>query len=173
MLRLAPILVHFDGQLGDVVDRISNLENVIGDNAVNAVTRMRDALPYTIADRIQRWSKVLVSANAELANIRQTGLSVQLGGPIGTCRDAHIFRPMLAKELGLNDPGGSWHTDRSSIATVGALCTAIATTTAKIGADLTLTAQDGVATARIEGGGSSAMAHKVNPVDAEVLVALG
>ena len=43
---------------------------------------------------------------------------------------------------------------------------------AKPALDLGYMAQDGSDTAAISGGGSSAMAHKVNPVDTELLVAL-
>ena len=43
----------------------------------------------------------------------------------------------------------------------------------KLGADVALLAQSEVGALRLEGaGGSSAMAHKANPVNAEILVAL-
>jgi 3-carboxy-cis,cis-muconate cycloisomerase len=42
----------------------------------------------------------------------------------------------------------------------------------KIGQDVALMAQNGSARSRSGGGGSSAMAHKQNPVKAEVLVTL-
>ena len=56
---------------------------------------------------------------------------------------------------------------------LGNLLALISGSMGKIGADIALLAQNEVAAVRLEGGGgSSAMAHKSNPVNAEVLVAL-
>ena len=73
-------------------------------------------------------------------------------------------------DLGLATP---WQAQRDPIVALGNLLALIAGTLGKIGMDVTLLAQNEVAAVTLAGGGgSSAMAHKSNPVNAEVLVAL-
>ena len=56
---------------------------------------------------------------------------------------------------------------------LGSLLALISGSLGKIGADVALLSQNEIGVIRLEGGGgSSAMAHKSNPVNAEVLVAL-
>jgi 3-carboxy-cis,cis-muconate cycloisomerase len=78
----------------------------------------------------------------------------------------------LADELGLG-AGPCWHTERDGIAEHVAVMAMVAGGLGKIGQDACLMAQQGVEEiALARGGGSSAMAHKRNPVLAELLVSL-
>lgn len=78
----------------------------------------------------------------------------------------------MARQLDLGI-AGPWQAARDPIVSLGNLLALISGSLCKIGADVALLAQNEVATIRLEGGGgSSAMAHKSNPVNAEVLVAL-
>jgi 3-carboxy-cis,cis-muconate cycloisomerase len=79
-------------------------------------------------------------------------------------------RARVAQLLDLAD-AASWHSQRDRIARVAGWLSAITGAIGKLGQDIALMAQMGEI--RIEGGGrSSAMPHKHNPVNAEVLVAL-
>lgn len=73
-------------------------------------------------------------------------------------------------DLGIAEP---WHATRDPIVAFGSLLSLITGSLGKIGADVTLMTQTEVASIKLSGGGgSSTMAHKSNPVNAEVLVAL-
>ena len=73
-------------------------------------------------------------------------------------------------DLGLATP---WQATRDPIIALGSLLAQISGSLGKLGMDVTLLAQNEVGAVRLEGGGgSSAMSHKSNPVNAEVLVAL-
>ena len=82
------------------------------------------------------------------------------------------MRAALAERLGLADHE-PWHSDRTPILDIAHAFVLLSGTLGKIGQDVALMAQNEIATIRLAGGGgSSAMAHKQNPVGAEVLVAL-
>ena len=73
-------------------------------------------------------------------------------------------------DLGLAEP---WQSARDPLIGFAGLLTLLTGTLGKIGADVTLLAQNEIGAVSIAGGGgSSSMAHKSNPVNAEVLVAL-
>jgi 3-carboxy-cis,cis-muconate cycloisomerase len=73
-------------------------------------------------------------------------------------------------DLGLAAP---WHTERDPLVGFGSDLGLITGALGKFGADIALLSQNEVATVTIAGGGtSSAMAHKSNPVNAELLVTL-
>ena len=78
----------------------------------------------------------------------------------------------MAADLGLA-PAPCWHTDRAALAELGGWLSLVSGGLGKIGHDLALMAQQGVGAVCLRAGGrSSAMAHKVNPVGAELLVTL-
>ena len=78
----------------------------------------------------------------------------------------------MAERLDLR-PAPAWHSQRDRIGEFGAFLSLVSGTLGKIGQDIALMAQNEVGAVRLpSGGGSSAMAHKSNPVGAEVLVAL-
>ena len=110
-------------------------------------------------------------------------LPVSLGGPAGT-RSAfgdHGAAVLggLAAALDLQAPLLPWHTDRSPVLDLGAALVGVLQATGKIGLDIErLTAAEvgelqtaGTATGRRHEGGSSAMPHKHNQIDAILLVA--
>lgn len=82
-------------------------------------------------------------------------------------------RAALAAALGLTDPGHSWHTDRTGLGALAGWMATTAGATGKLGEDLILLTQSGLAEVRIAGGGaSSTMPQKQNPVAPSALVAL-
>ena len=130
-----------------------------------ARTLLQQALPTTFGLEAAGWAGALGGTAARLAQLRP---SAQLGGPAGTLDP--LGPGVLARyaaELGLAEPALPWHTDRTRIGelagALGLACGAIA----KVARDVTLHAQTEVGELReARPGGSSAMAHKRNPVAA-------
>ena len=170
VLRLAGALALLERRLDAVLAALEGLAERWGERPLMARTRMRAALPVTVGDRIARWRGPLGRVRGAMPGLRADVLVVQLGGPVGT--GGGDARAGLAARLGLGDPGGAWHTERERLGALVAWLAALAGALGKLGLDLGLMAQDGIGEARVAGGGSSAMAHKSNPVDAELLVAL-
>ena len=78
----------------------------------------------------------------------------------------------MAERLGLS-LAPPWHSQRDAIVEFGSWLALVAGSLGKMGQDVALMTQNAVGTARLGGGGtSSAMAHKQNPVPAELLVTL-
>ncbi|MET0854353.1 MAG: lyase family protein, partial [Microterricola sp.] len=109
---------------------------------------------------------------------------VQLGGAVGTgeaidraggsVESSTRLRAALAAELGLADPGRSWHSERSPILTIGNTAAIVAVTLGRLGRDVGFLSRSEVAEVVLAtAGGSSAMPHKRNPVDAVLLSANG
>jgi 3-carboxy-cis,cis-muconate cycloisomerase len=79
----------------------------------------------------------------------------------------------LAKTLGLGVASRSWHTARDGLAEFASWLSLVSGTLGKIGQDVAMMAQNEIGETVLAGGGkSSAMHHKSNPVQAELLVAL-
>ena len=136
-------------------------------------TLLQQALPVTFGLRAAGWLVGIDAARARLADVRERQLAVQMGGPVGARGPAVAAR--VAAELELAEPVLPWQAIRirpvNLAAALGALCGVLA----KIARDVTLLAQQEVAECREGGGsdrgGSSAMAHKRNPVGAVSVLA--
>jgi 3-carboxy-cis,cis-muconate cycloisomerase len=136
-------------------------------------TLLQQALPVTFGLRAAGWLVGIDAARARLAAVREQELAVQMGGPVGARGPAVAAR--VAAELELAEPVLPWQAIRirpvNLAAALGALCGVLA----KIARDVTLLAQQEVAECREGGGsdrgGSSAMAHKRNPVGAVSVLA--
>lgn len=176
VLRLQKILALFEGRLAAIDGALGALDARFGPDPLMAHTRMQDALRVTVGHRLAAWRAPLAGIAAELAGLRQSGLRLQLGGPVGTLdalgEKAEAIRERLAERLGLPQ-GPQWQTNRQSIAALGGTLSGLTGALGKMGQDIALMAQNGLGEIGLAGGGgSSSMAHKSNPVRAEVLVAL-
>jgi 3-carboxy-cis,cis-muconate cycloisomerase len=149
-------------------DAAARLADEHRDTAILGRTLLQPALPTTFGLKAAGWLVALDEAGAELARVRDDVLAAQVGGAVG---DRAGLPPdaatAIAAELGLADPVLPWHGDRRRPAALAAALGVLAGTAAKVAKDIILLAQgevgevrDGVA------GGSSAMAHKGNPVAA-------
>jgi 3-carboxy-cis,cis-muconate cycloisomerase len=128
-------------------------------------TLLQAALPTSFGLVAAGWLIGLERATVELERMRDTGLAIQMGGPVGT-RSPQIAARM-ALTVGLAEPVLPWHTERTRIAQIAAALGGISGAAAKVARDIVLLAQTEVGEVRegVEGrGGSSAMAHKRNPV---------
>jgi len=136
--------------------------------AIVGRTLLQQAIPTSFGLRAAGWMVALDAARLRLREIAERTLAVQMGGPVGTRSPA--VAAVVAAELGLAEPLLPWHTDRTRVAELAGALGTLAGVLAKIGRDVTLLAQDEVAELHEGGagrrGGSSAMAHKRNPVAA-------
>ncbi|WP_317055266.1 3-carboxy-cis,cis-muconate cycloisomerase [Roseovarius rhodophyticola] len=177
VLAAKDILESFETHIETVMVACDDLNTRFGANDLMGRTRMQAALPIKVAHRIAQWRAPFEGHLERLSELRPRLLNIQLAGPVGNGESfdgfaAEIARQM-AQELDLAVPQSPWHTRRDGMAELANWLAMITGSLGKIGADLALMAQQGVDEATLKGGGtSSAMAHKSNPVGAEILLAL-
>ena len=159
-----------------LVSLLDDLTSTFGGGPLMARTRMQAALPVTVGDRIASWQRPLAAVQTRLTHQRTLLGRLQLGGAVGT-RDAYgdkgdAIAARMAQSLSLTDLG-VWHSDRSHVGDFANQLSLLSGVLGKMGQDMALMAQQGVDEITLSGGGgSSAMAHKSNPVLAELLVTL-
>jgi 3-carboxy-cis,cis-muconate cycloisomerase len=138
-----------------------------------ARTLLQQALPTSFGLKAAVWMSGIDEARALLYDVREHALAVQMGGPVGHRDPAIAAR--VAAGLGLCEPALPWHVVRVRPARLAAALATLAGVLAKVARDVTLLAQDEVGEVREGGvpgrGGSSAMAHKRNPVAAVSVLA--
>lgn len=163
-------LQALDSALDDLAARF-------GEAPLMGRTRMQAALPIKVRDRLRAWQTPLQNAQRNLRRMRPEIERLQLGGPVGTraslAPHGDAIAADMAARLNLRDPGNAWHTTRDHIVEYGGLLSLISGALGKMGQDICLMAQQGLdEIALTNGGSSSAMAHKNNPILAELLVSL-
>ena len=176
MLQLARIIPIFLERIAALQAALQALSEKSGRTELMAHTRMQAALPFTVGDKLRTWLEPLARQQAALSAMRRQLLVVQLGGPVGDRasfggKGDEIARGLASRlDLGIAEP---WHSTRDPIVGFGSLLSLLTGALGKFGADVALLAHTESGAIRLlAGGGSSAMEHKSNPVDAEVLVAL-
>lgn len=176
MVRLIHVLDILFARLETLTLCLEHLQERDGNKKYIAHTRMQVALPMTVGDKIESWLKPLRFLTARFSFIREFVLAVQLGGPIGNgdsfqSKNEEIIAD-IAEQLKLY-AAEPWQADRTRMVDIANFFALITGTLGKIGQDISLMAQNEIAAIHLSGsGGSSAMAHKQNPVKAEVLVAI-
>ncbi len=176
MLRLKEVVGIYRHRLDELINTIRALKDRDGATPLMAHTRMQQALPFTVADKIDTWVQPLERHRKTLDALAPRILLVQLGGPVGTRAElkgqGDAVADAMAEILDLGS-APSWHSQRDRISEFAAFLSLLSGTLGKIGQDVALMTQNEVGEVRLAtGGGSSAMPHKSNPVPAEVLVAL-
>ena len=140
-------------------------------------TLLQQALPVTFGLKAAGWLGSLDEAAARLADLRERGLAVQLGGGAGTLAalgdDGVAVAAALARRLQLAEPPLPWQSNRVRPALLAGALGAAAGVAGKIGTDVALLAQTEVAEVAegSGGGGSSTLPQKRNPVAAVAAVA--
>lgn len=131
-----------------------------------ARTLLQQAVPTTLGLKAAGWLVGTLHARERIIAVR---LPAQLGGAGGTLaalsdRGVDVLRA-YSEELDLPEPVLPWHTRRLRVAEVGAGLAVAAGFLSKIALDIVLLAQTEVGELRErDGGGSSTMPHKQNPV---------
>ncbi len=175
MLRLKAAAEIIAARLGRLIDTLGDIAVRDGSNPLTGYTRMQAAIAITVGDRVESWIDPLERHLVRIDTFLQHGFAVQFGGAAGTLEklgdNAGTVRADLAKRLGLSDRP-QWHSQRDGIAELANLLSLVTGTLGKFGQDIALLAEVGAEIRMSGGGGSSAMPHKQNPVNAETLVTL-
>ena len=176
-LRLRQVLDLWQGRLTGVIAALGRLALEHADLPMAARTYGQVATPTSFGGLVASWGRPLLRHRDRLATIRPGVEVVSLSGAAGTLAgmgpQGPAVRAGLARALGLRDPGASWHAERDGLAAFAGWMAGLCGSLGKIGEDLRLLTQSGVAELVIAGaGGSSSMPQKRNPVGPSVLVAL-
>ena len=129
-------------------------------------TLLQHALPTSFGLLAAGWAVGIDAALARLAIVRDEVLAVQMGGPVG--QRAPAIAAHVAADLELCDPTLPWHAIRTRPVELALALGTLAGTLGKVARDVVLLASTDVGELREggDGGESSAMAHKRNPVAA-------
>ena len=179
MLQLKAAFALLRTDLSNLTGQLGTLLETYGSVPMVGRTLLQHALPITFGDKIVGWLDGLARSGDRLGQIEQTGLVVQLGGPVGTLAqmgaEGPAIRQRVADALGLRD-APAWHTQRDRLADVAATLGMLNGLLGKLATDAILLMQTEVGELRegaAEGkGGSSAMPHKRNPVTSTFVVAI-
>lgn len=177
VLRLRPVIEKLRARLEALQVAFDSLDFRFSAQQIMARTRMQTALPVTVSRRIRDWREPLARHVERLVELSPRLLRLQLGGPAGTLAEmdgkGEDVAIGMAGILGLATPSGNWHAQRDAVVEFASLLSLISGTLGKFGQDIALMAQNEFGEVALSGtGGSSAMAHKQNPVKAEALVTL-
>jgi 3-carboxy-cis,cis-muconate cycloisomerase len=133
-----------------------------GDAAMMTRSLLQPAEPSLFCLRAAHWLAPFASAMNQLFHLQYP---VQLGGPIGDQLDIDVALTVkFAEHLGFVPVHLAWHTNRAPLIAIVEQFHRLVRAAAKIASDLVFMAQSGEATMR--SGGSTAMPHKRNPIDA-------
>ncbi|MDX6474501.1 MAG: 3-carboxy-cis,cis-muconate cycloisomerase [Gaiellaceae bacterium] len=168
MLVARGALQFVDRELESAADACARLAERHRHTVMAARTLLQQAVPTTFGYKAASWLVGLVDARGRLAAL---DLPAQLGGAAGTLAalggDGGEVLRLYAAELDLREPVVPWHTQRAPLARLAGALSEAAVAVAKIAHDVVLLAQTEVGEiAEGDGGASSTMPHKRNPVQA-------
>ncbi|GHE03102.1 3-carboxy-cis,cis-muconate cycloisomerase [Defluviimonas sp. 20V17] len=177
VLRLRQTLAIQQARLVALIKALGVLAKTHAETPMAARTYGQAATPTSFGALVASWGAPLLRHLQRLEELRPRLLVVSLSGAAGTLGamgpEGPMVRAELARALGLSDPGASWHSQRDRIAELAGWMTGLTTSLGKMGEDLMLLAQSGIEEVALgQGGGSSTMPQKQNPVAPSVLVAL-
>lgn len=148
-------------------ERCAGLAEQHRDTPMAGRTLLRQARPITFGAKAAVWMSGVDDALRRLRDIRNHGLAVQLGGPVGTLADlgddGRAVTDAMAAELGLTAPPVPWLTNRGRVVELGAALAVAAGAAASVAVDVLLLSQTEVAeVAEATPGTSSSMPGKRN-----------
>ena len=173
MLVSVRALKLIGAELSGVAESCAHLAEEHRGTVMAARTLLQQAVPTTFGYKAAGWLVGAVQAERRLASLE---LPAQLGGAAGTLAafrgDGPAIAHAYAARLGLREPTLPWHTSRAPLVDLAGALAGAAGLAAKIGTDIVLLAQTEVAeVTEAEGGASSTMPHKRNPMNAILAVA--
>ncbi len=175
MLRLRGVAALLENRMEKLDAAFADLDRSFGHHVMMGHTRMQAAIEIRVSDRIRAWCEPLARHRARLEAFAESALVLQFGGAAGTLdalgEEGVVVREALAEDLGLGNHA-QWQSQRDRLGELAGLLSLITGSLGKFGQDIALLAEAGSEIVLAGGGASSAMAHKQNPVSAEVLVSL-
>lgn len=166
-LRLRRALDLIADRLDVALATLAALADAHAETPMAARTWGQVATPTTFGATVAIWGEGLLATRAELPAIREAIAIVTLNGAAGTLSmmggHGPTIRAAVSRDLDLRVPEGSPHAERSRIRALASWLDRTAQAAAKPATDLLLLARDGAVTVG-EGGGSSTMPQKANPV---------
>lgn len=174
-----PALALIDEDLSALCAALVEKAQSHADHPVLARTLMQPASVTSLGLKCIRWVAPLLRSRQRLRRAAEDALCLQLGGAVGHLaqmgRKGPQITASMARELGLRDPQGSWHTERDRWVALACELALMVGSLGKMARDIALMSQFEVgelAEPAEEGrGGSSAMPHKRNPVACMVTLA--
>ncbi len=169
MLVARNAIALIDSELAGLARECARLAREHRSTPMAARTLLQQAVPTTFGYKAAGWLEQVGEARALLGGV---ALPVQLGGAAGTLAalggKGLEVRSLLAGELDLSGENElPWHTRRQPVARLAAALAEVATASGKVGLDVVLLAQTEIGElAEAQGGASSTMPHKRNPVRA-------
>lgn len=168
-----------DLELATLTKHLTDLAERHLDTPMLARTLMQPAQVTSFGFKLVGWAAPLVRSTAQLRELGQHALQLQLGGAVGTLAALGERGPAVAKRmanaLGLKAPDAAWHTQRDEWVRLGVEMAVLTGSLGKIATDLSLMTQGEIgelAEPSGEGRGvSSAMPHKRNPVSCMIALA--
>jgi 3-carboxy-cis,cis-muconate cycloisomerase len=181
MLQCKAASALIESQLDEVRAALRDLAIRYAGTVTAGRTHLQHALPVTFGYRAAVWLSALDRHAERLQQTRRRALLVQFGGAAGTmaslgdAANGLAVRAHLADELGLADPGITWHVARDAPNEWVSLLAAIGASLGKIAVDVMTMASSEfgeVAEPFVPGrGGSSTMPQKRNPISSELMFA--
>jgi 3-carboxy-cis,cis-muconate cycloisomerase len=173
MMCLRDALDRITSEVTVQVGALAALAEEHRDTPSLARTLTQAALPTTVGAKVAAWMTGVLDAAQPLAGLRHS-LPVQVGGAVGTLaavvelagsvEAAVAVRDALARTVALT-PSPPWHTARSPITRVGDLLAGLCDAWGHLAADVATGSRREIGEfAEGNGGGSSTMPHKNNPV---------
>lgn len=174
-----PALALIDEDLSALCAALVEKAQSHADHPVLARTLMQPASVTSLGLKCIHWVAPLLRSRQRLRRAAEDALCLQLGGAVGHLaqmgRKGPQITASMARELGLRDPQGSWHTERDRWVALACELALMVGSLGKMARDIALMSQFEVgelAEPAEEGrGGSSAMPHKRNPVACMVTLA--
>ncbi|MCC5961202.1 MAG: 3-carboxy-cis,cis-muconate cycloisomerase [Rhodobacteraceae bacterium] len=175
-LQWRDMLDMLAARVAQVLDALQSASDGHAQTLMAGRTRSQVATPISFGLRIATWAQPLIALEQALPDLRARLLRVQFGGASGSASSvgghAAALSAALAQQLDLAD-GPCWHTDRSAIVALGGWLAAVSAALAKAARDLVIMGRSEISEARAgQGGGSSTMPQKSNPVAAEAVITL-
>lgn len=177
VLQIRDTLNVIENFLNQIISALRDLSQKHKSTPMAGRSNLQQAVPISAGFKFARLLATFLRHKDRLGELRKRVLVLEFGGAAGTLAtlspggsdDIGLrCQEELAKELGLDVPDTSWHTERDRIAEFGFFCTLVTGTCAKFALDLKLEMQTEVNEMREpyapHRGSSSTMPQKRNPI---------
>lgn len=176
VLNCRELLNLYEVRLQHVIQQLHKLAITHRNTLIAGRTRTQQAVPMSFGLKVANWLAPLLRQQERLEELKPRFLKLQLAGAVGTLsamqEQATAVSEKLAKRLNLT-VGYNWHTQRDSVVELANWLGLTTGLLGKMGQDWLLLGQSEVGELTFtNGGGSSTMPQKCNPVSAELLVTL-